>query len=116
MAKVPKSIKDTVWKRYNKNKSEGKCYCCRQTITFFDFEVGHNIAKAKQGSNEIDNLRPICRSCNSSMGTRSIEEFKATYFTSKPTPKSPPKPKKPKSSLDDVYSKAAKIDKKLGLQ
>jgi len=87
--KIPKHVRDMVWARYiGADKAEGKCCVCGRTIHITDFEVGHNKAKAKGGSDRIDNLRPICRRCNLSMGTMSIEAFKRKYF-SKPT-----KPKK----------------------
>jgi 5-methylcytosine-specific restriction endonuclease McrA len=49
-------------------------------IHFSSFDVGHNRARAKGGYDNIDNLRPVCRDCNSAMGTITIEEFKKTYF------------------------------------
>jgi hypothetical protein len=83
MVKVPKAVKDATWKKYLGNKPEGKCYCCKMvTISFFDFEVGHNKARSKGGSDQIENLRPICKSCNTSMGTQSIESFRAKHFAS----------------------------------
>jgi hypothetical protein len=74
-------VKDTVWTIYiGADKSEGKCYVCKRTIHMRDFDLGHNQAVAKGGKDMISNLRPICRTCNSSMGTMSIETFKAKYF------------------------------------
>ena len=78
---IPKSVKDIVWAKYiGMDKAEGKCYVCGRTIHITDFEVGHNRAIAKGGSDHPDNLRPICKSCNRSMGTMSIEAFKRKYF------------------------------------
>ena len=83
MVKVPKAVKDNTWKKYMGNKPEGKCYCCRmETISVFNFEVGHNKARSKGGSDQIENLRPICKTCNTSMATQSIESFRAKHFTS----------------------------------
>ena len=82
MVKVPKAVHDSTWKKYMGDKTEGKCYCCRiETITVFNFEVGHNKARSKGGSDDIDNLRPICKTCNTSMGTQSIESFRAKHFS-----------------------------------
>jgi len=53
------------------------CYCCKlEPITYGNFECGHNVAHANGGSDELSNLRPICRLCNSSMGTKNLEDFK----------------------------------------
>ena len=71
----------------------GKCYACERPITYDNFHVGHNKAKAKGGSDNVENLRPICSSCNNGMGTMSIENYKAKYFggtkpvTAKPSTK-----------------------------
>jgi len=63
------------------NKVEGKCYCCKiRTIHITEFQVGHNKAVAKGGSDDISNLRPICGSCNRGMKTMSIEQYKKKYF------------------------------------
>lgn len=81
--KVPKAVKDATWKKWMGYKTEGKCYCCKmETISVFNFEVGHNKAKSKGGSNDIENLRPICKGCNTSMRTQSIESFRAKHFSS----------------------------------
>ena len=78
---IPRAVSNTVWAKYiGINKPEGQCYVCRRTIHITDFDVGHNKAIAKGGKDNISNLRPICRTCNASMGTQSIESFKAKHF------------------------------------
>ena len=87
---IPKALKDTVWSKYiGADKAEGKCYVCKRTIHITEFDLGHNKAVSKGGRNNITNLRPICRTCNTSMGTTSIEVFKARHFD---TPKADLKP------------------------
>ena len=82
--KVSQAERAQTWKKYMGDKPEGKCYCCGiETINFFNFEVGHNIAKSKGGRNHVDNYRPICRTCNASMGKQSIESFRAKHFAPK---------------------------------
>ena len=79
---IPKSVKIQVWDKYiGATLVEGKCYACKaRTIHRDDFEAGHNKAKAKGGGDNVANLRPICRQCNTSMGTMSIETYRARYF------------------------------------
>jgi len=112
--KFPKSVKDAVWGKYiGMNKAEGKCYVCKRTIHIRDFDVGHNKAVAKGGSDNITNLRPICRSCNLSMGTMSIEAYKQKYFSKtkkkKTTKKKRPKPRRPKTPLERYAEKMEKF-------
>ena len=83
MAGVPQKLRETVWKKYMGNKQEGKCYCCDiTTIDTFNFEAGHVISVKNNGPTTVGNLRPICRSCNSSMGTQNLEEFRKAHFPS----------------------------------
>jgi hypothetical protein len=77
---IPKNIRNLVWQKYNPNSLQGKCYACNRPITFDNFDIGHNKAIANGGKNNILNLKPICRPCNSGMGTMSIEKFKKKYF------------------------------------
>jgi 5-methylcytosine-specific restriction endonuclease McrA len=78
---IPKAVKVIVWGKYiGSDKAEGKCYVCKRTISITDFDLGHNKAVSKGGGNNISNLRPICRTCNTSMQTTSIETFKARHF------------------------------------
>jgi len=85
--KIPESVKEAVWAKYiGMDKTVGKCYVCNKPVHFTDFEVGHNRAISKGGSDKVTNLRPICRSCNRSMRNMSIEAYKKKYF-SKPKPK-----------------------------
>jgi len=75
---IDKGLRELVWMKYMKGKQQGKCYCCRiKPIHFLGgFEVGHNKAVARGGQNHISNLRPICRSCNRGMRTKSIEWYR----------------------------------------
>ena len=43
------------------------------------FHCGHIISEANGGEIKLDNLRPICHSCNSSMGTVNMDEFIIKY-------------------------------------
>ena len=79
-AVIPKALREQVWLRYFNRKYENKCYIrwCKNKITVFDFQVGHNIPESKGGPTVIENLRPICSRCNSSMSnTYTIDEWNA---------------------------------------
>ena len=66
---IPKAIKDQIWIKYNGYNFEAKCYVswCINVISAFNFHAGHNIPESKGGQISIENLRPICSTCNSSM-------------------------------------------------
>jgi len=77
--KIPSALREQVWVRYFGDRYfKQKCYVnwCENTLTPFNFEVGHNVPHSKGGSTDLDNLRPICSKCNKSMGDQyTIEEF-----------------------------------------
>lgn len=75
---IPKALREQVWIVHCGEIFKQKCKVkwCENKITPFDFEVGHNVPVSKGGTNDIDNLRPICAKCNKSMGdTYTIDEF-----------------------------------------
>lgn len=76
--KIPKALREQVWITHLGKKFESKCYVswCKNTITVFDFQSGHNIPESKGGKTDISNLYPICARCNLSMGdTYTIDEW-----------------------------------------
>ncbi len=76
--KIPKALREQVWLTHVGKKFESKCVVrwCKNRITVFDFQSGHNIPESKGGVTELSNLRPICSRCNSSMNdTYSIDEW-----------------------------------------
>ena len=81
---IPKAVKNSVWNTYiesnDPNKLIGKCFVgCGCEITIANFELGHVKAYSKGGSDKVENLRPICSTCNKSMGTMNLLEFKEKY-------------------------------------
>lgn len=78
---IPKTVKDKLWDTYfGKTAGIGKCYCCQEEINSKKFECGHIISVSKGGTNNFNNLKPICGTCNKSMGTENLEEFKKKFF------------------------------------
>jgi P4 family phage/plasmid primase-like protien len=74
---VPKIKRQEIWyKHIDENIQKTKCLCCNlNDITTFDFECGHIIAQSKGGDFSFENLRPICKKCNQSMGNKNMIEF-----------------------------------------
>ena len=80
---IPKSLKILVWdKNIGKEKGIGECDVCKSEIDSKNFECGHIISVKDGGETNIENLLPICSSCNKSMGTQHLNDFKAKYFQS----------------------------------
>lgn len=74
---LSKVIRQLVWNKYiGERNGLGKCWCCRnKTISAFEFEAGHVIARANGGEDTVENLRPICSLCNKSMGKENMIEY-----------------------------------------
>jgi hypothetical protein len=78
---VPAALKRKVWAKWlSEEIGKAKCMCCNLTdITQLNFHCGHIISEAEGGELKVDNLKPICQSCNSSMGTMNMDEFMKKY-------------------------------------
>lgn len=78
---IPPILKRNVWNKwFGEDVGKAKCLCCKLVdITQLSFHCGHVIAEAKGGELKMDNLRPICQSCNSSMGTMNMDEYIQKY-------------------------------------
>jgi 5-methylcytosine-specific restriction endonuclease McrA len=75
---IPAAVRQQVWLARIGRKFEAKCQVtwCRNVISVFQFECGHNVPESKGGSTTLDNLLPICSNCNGSMGDRyTIDEW-----------------------------------------
>lgn len=78
---IPKSLRNKVWNTtIGRRRGVGPCFCCQGEIDSKTFECGHIIAVKDGGRNTLDNLKPICSSCNRSMGVQNLYRFKAIYF------------------------------------
>uniref|UniRef100_A0A6C0HH52 DM2 domain-containing protein n=1 Tax=viral metagenome TaxID=1070528 RepID=A0A6C0HH52_9ZZZZ len=78
---LPTSVRDCVWNHYiGEDINKHRCLCCKKVvINNRQFQVGHVISVRDGGTDEINNLRPICAPCNHSMGTKNMIEFVKTY-------------------------------------
>ena len=74
---IPSTMKRLVWNvNIGEDIGKAKCLCCNTTyITQMSFHCGHIFAEANGGQTIVSNLKPICQNCNSSMGTKNMEEF-----------------------------------------
>ncbi len=50
-----------------------------ENISVKNFDCGHIISEKNGGIVSLDNLKPICRLCNSSMSTNNMDDFIKKY-------------------------------------
>lgn len=55
------------------SKYDGKCAYCG--IGNLELTIDHVVPRSNGGSNDISNLQPSCRQCNSAKGVRSLDDF-----------------------------------------
>ena len=74
---INKSLRSAVWTTYlNPDSFSDKCWCCKYAIINRDnFQSGHVISVAEGGDSKLENLRPICNTCNTSMSTKNMINF-----------------------------------------
>lgn len=78
---IPKTLRNKVWDTIiGKEKGVGNCFVCNTNIDSKNFECGHIISVKEGGETTLENLKPICGTCNKSMGTQNLIEFKEKYF------------------------------------
>ena len=74
---IPSTVKRLVWNTHiGESIGKSKCKCCKVTeITQLSFHCGHIISELHGGEAVVNNLKPICQNCNSSMGSCNMVEF-----------------------------------------
>jgi 5-methylcytosine-specific restriction endonuclease McrA len=77
---ISSTVKRLVWNKYiGEQFGKSKCTCCKLSdITQLSFHCGHIISHFHGGGATVQNMKPICQNCNSSMGTKNMNEFKKT--------------------------------------
>jgi hypothetical protein len=74
---IPLVLKRRLWNKYfGEQNGIATCPCCKLSqISTFSFHCGHIVSERNGGLLMLDNLIPLCQSCNSSMGTKSYNDF-----------------------------------------
>ena len=78
---IPLCLKALVWNKYiGEEKGIGYCQCCRKNIIKqISFHCGHIISERNGGSTTLNNLIPLCQTCNLSMGKQNMNDFVKKY-------------------------------------
>jgi myosin heavy subunit len=75
--KISQALRKAVWDKFiGKEIGSTKCLCCKvEDINQFDFHCGHIISEKMGGKTNLQNLKPICKTCNSSMAIENMNDF-----------------------------------------
>ena len=72
--KIPKYIRDEVWLKTFSDKVFGKCATCKKKISITDdYDCAHIISVKNGGKTVPNNLVPMCRRCNTSLGSKNLK-------------------------------------------
>lgn len=75
--RIPQAVRRRVWAKHNAPDSiAGACYTCEAELRFGDMECAHIVPHALGGKAELDNLMPVCRTCNRDMGIQNLETYR----------------------------------------
>jgi len=82
-AALSKPLRAMVWRGWyatvqHDESGDARCPCCESArISALEFHLGHKRSFARGGTDEPSNLIPLCATCNTSMGTRDFDEYRA---------------------------------------
>ena len=72
---IPAPVRSGVWRKYIGDSMDGACYSCNKPLSYENWQAGHILAFANGGKETIENLRPLCAQCNTSMGSMHMFDF-----------------------------------------
>ena len=77
-------LRQEVWNKHNSGCpiEAGHCFVCGEILSFRNMQCGHIKAHYFGGSTTVDNLEPICGSCNQEMGVEDLMVFKKRNYPS----------------------------------
>lgn len=76
---IPSKIRQMVWRKYIGNSLDGTCWCCHDGLSYESWHAGHIQPASLGGPDTVDNLRPLCPSCNLSMRNMPMYDFIHKY-------------------------------------
>jgi len=86
---IPVKIRNIVWDAYFGKEEIGTCFCCNEYIFKKGSEptktwnCGHVVSDHDGGETTVDNMRPVCFTCNQKMKTQDMMLYKSMYFPDK---------------------------------
>ena len=79
--RIPACVRLHVWRKTNNDQMTGECYVCSNQMSFHEMECGHILAHIMGGAATVENLMPVCRTCNRDMGIMNLEIYKDLVMT-----------------------------------
>lgn len=79
---IPKPLRTNVWEKYSGKNYESNCFICNKIITINSWDCGFIIPESKGGKIILENLMPVCKQCNKSLGDMNMYDYKKKYFPS----------------------------------
>lgn len=81
LTRKPDLTKVRLWLRHFHLTRCALCPCCQKKPVLDAYKASswhkaHCVARARGGTNELENLLPTCVDCNTSMGTLSVQEYR----------------------------------------
>ena len=83
---IPARTKNSVWKLYFDEEEHGNCFCCDKEICKKASEptktwnCGHVVSDHDGGEITVENMRPVCFTCNQQMKTQNMMVFKSMFY------------------------------------
>ena len=77
---IPARLRQEVWEKNIGDKFWGNCFVCNIRLHVMEWSCGHIQSEFKGGKMVIENMKVLCKSCNSKMGTENLLEYKARKY------------------------------------
>ena len=77
--KIKKKLRRNVWKKRFEDSLIGNCYVCVNKLDYDEMICGHIKSVFYNGKTNIDNLEPICQTCNIDMGIKNLNDYKTEF-------------------------------------
>lgn len=77
--KIKKKLRRKVWEKRFKDSLVGNCYVCVNKLDYDEMVCGHIKSLFYNGKTNIDNLEPICQTCNIDMGIKNLNEYRNEF-------------------------------------
>jgi hypothetical protein len=77
------AVRTSVWDSYFPNVRTALCPCCQKMVisesaarfSYQTFDAGHIFPRSRGGTLELANLIPVCKKCNTDMGTQHLYSY-----------------------------------------